>query len=382
MNWDYFGLGVFFIALFSVFFAYRKNLVFHKDFFPLFYFFMLRTELGIKQMKQLALKYKNFLYYSSYFIIAIALIGMVLVSFDILYTAFKILMGESSLSVGLVLPIDVKGVFYVPFAYWIISIIVILVVHEFSHGLLSYVHNIKVKNTGIALVGIILPFLPAAFVEPDEEKLKKSKKFKQLSVYAAGPFSNIVLGIILMLVFSFFTQPFVDNMYDFKGAKVVSLFDNDSPAKNVGISKDEIITQVNNEKISSIKDFSNVFSDKKPGDRVELITNNAIYQVSLAGEKTPVFGVFVEDNKFLKENANTIFNNVFIWFNFLIFWLALLNLGVGLFNLLPISPLDGGRMLNALLNSYLPEQNALKTQAVISSIFTISVLVSILSAFT
>ncbi len=332
-------------------------------------------------MKKIALKYKKILYYSSYMIIALAFAGMILVSFDILYTAFKILIGESSLSVGLVLPIDIKGVFYVPFVYWIISIIVILIVHEFSHGLLSYVHNIKVKNTGIALVGLILPFLPGAFVEPDEEKLKKAKNIKQLSVYAAGPFSNIILGIILMLIFSFFTQPFVDDMYDFKGAKIASLFEKDSPAKNIGITEGEIITEINNKKISRAIDFSQIFIDKKPGDRVELITNNAIYQVNLAGDKTPLLGVFVEDNKFLKKNADNSFNSAFIWLNLLIFWLALLNLGVGLFNLLPIGPLDGGRMINALLQSYLPEKNALKTQAIVSSVFTLSVLVSILSAF-
>ena len=34
----------------------------------------------------------------------------------------------------------------------------------------------------------------------------------------------------------------------------------------------------------------------------------------------------------------------------------MLNLGIGLFNLLPIKPLDGGYMLEILLNYKLPEE--------------------------
>ena len=75
----------------------------------------------------------------------------------------------ASSGVGLVLPFKAKGVFYVPFFYWIISIFVIAVVHEFSHGLIARANNIKVKSSGFAFLALLVPIIPAAFVEPDEK---------------------------------------------------------------------------------------------------------------------------------------------------------------------------------------------------------------------
>ena len=45
-----------------------------------------------------------------------------------------------------------------------------------------------------------------------------------------------------------------------------------------------------------------------------------------------------------KEKYGSFLPALIIWLSRLIFWLYVINLGVGLFNLLPIGPLDGGRM--------------------------------------
>jgi len=47
-----------------------------------------------------------------------------------------------------------------------------------------------------------------------------------------------------------------------------------------------------------------------------------------------------------------------IWVKDLFFWLFVLNLGVGLFNLVPLGPIDGGRMLLAVLQKFTHEKRA------------------------
>lgn len=94
------------------------------------------------------------------------------------------------------------------FVYFIIVLAIVAIVHEFSHGIFARLNNFKIKSTGFAFLGPIL----GAFVEPDEKKMAKAKKFPQLAVLAAGTFANVVTAlvfvIILMLFFSASFAPY------------------------------------------------------------------------------------------------------------------------------------------------------------------------------
>jgi membrane-associated protease RseP (regulator of RpoE activity) len=95
--------------------------------------------------------------------------------------------------------VDFLPPFY--FTYWIVIIAIVAITHEFAHGIIARLNNIKIKSTGFGFLG---PFL-AAFVEPDEKQMQKTSKFAQLSVLAAGTFANVLMtilfGIILILFF-------------------------------------------------------------------------------------------------------------------------------------------------------------------------------------
>ena len=43
---------------------------------------------------------------------------------------------------------------------------------------------------------------------------------------------------------------------------------------------------------------------------------------------------------------------------FALYWIYVLNIGIGLMNLFPLVPLDGGRMLDDVVKAYLPENIA------------------------
>lgn len=96
----------------------------------------------------------------------------------------------------------------IPLIEGILALIMILVVHESAHAALARVAKIPVLSSGIVLFG----FIPiGAFIEPDEERLKKIEPVRQTRVLVAGSTSNFIFSfvfLLLLLVFSFATSGF------------------------------------------------------------------------------------------------------------------------------------------------------------------------------
>ncbi|MBU0953109.1 MAG: site-2 protease family protein [Nanoarchaeota archaeon] len=87
-------------------------------------------------------------------------------------------------------PVIAPGVFGVPFWFWIISIALLVIVHEGFHGIFVAREKMRIKSMGIGVLAV----LPLAFVEPDEEQLRKGPFWAQQRVYAAGSFANFLLA--------------------------------------------------------------------------------------------------------------------------------------------------------------------------------------------
>ena len=62
-------------------------------------------------------------------------------------------------------------------------------------------------------------------------------------------------------------------------------------------------------------------------------------------------------------------------------WIFTLNLGIGLFNILPIKPLDGGYMLEILLSYKLSENQYKPIVNSLSAVFAIVIVFSIVAGF-
>jgi membrane-associated protease RseP (regulator of RpoE activity) len=333
----------------------RHKLSFHR--FGIFYAAMYRTKTGLSTMDKLARKYKHVFEMLAPWIIGLGFIGMALVTVDLARSLIMVLTDTASPTVGVVLPFKAKGVFYVPFFYWIISIFVILILHEGMHGVMARVYGLKVKNSGLVVLGALIPLIPGAFVEPDEKKLIAAPRKQQLAVYAAGPVMNIVTGLILMLLMFTVITPFTNTFYSNDGVVVTDLMDGNPPAEQAGIDVGEKITHINGQAISDTEDFSAALKETSPGDVVNVITSNAIYEVELGtnpSNQKAWLGVFVDQP--LK--APTWATYTVLWIKDLIFWLYLLSLGVGLFNLIPLGPVDGGRMFLTMLQGVTHQHRA------------------------
>jgi membrane-associated protease RseP (regulator of RpoE activity) len=91
----------------------------------------------------------------------------------------------------------------IPIGYGIIALVVAIVVHELSHGILAMAGRLKVKALGV--IFLIVPI--GAFVEPDEEELENTTARKRSRVFAAGPTTNMVLALACLLMLAFVLAP-------------------------------------------------------------------------------------------------------------------------------------------------------------------------------
>lgn len=368
----------------------RKNIKIQKIFlFPLLYFAMYRTKIGLRFMENFAKKFSKPLKHIGYFAIFIGFFGMLMITYALIKNAYNLLTKPTAIpGAALVLPFEVKGAFYVPFFYWIISIFIIALVHEFSHGILARKYDMRIKSSGFAFLGILLPIIPAAFVEPDEKELKKRPAKQQLSVFATGPFANISLAFIVVGIAALITPAIATTIIEQDGVLVTGVME-EYPAKEAGIEENELIKSIDNTKITSLVNFSNILKTKKPGDTITLETNKSTYNITLAenpeNKSRSYLGVYVQQNTKIKpsfiKRYGKVTPQIVIWLIGLLYWLYVLNLGIGLFNLAPMGPLDGGRMLLVALQQFFKKEKAVKYWKNIGIFFFVLVLINIMFAF-
>ncbi len=201
---------------------------------------------------------------------------------------------------------------------------------------------------------IFVPIIPAAFVEPDEKVLKKRPAREQLGVYAAGSFSNIITAFLCLLVILFAFVPLSNSIFEPDGVKIANYAEGSTkyPAETEGIKIGEIVRQIDSTQIDFVSNLSNALKNKKPGEKVLIKTDKSSYEVMLGknpqNESLAYLGAYLEQSIRIKDAAKErygeILPKIFTWISGLFEMLFVLNLGIGLFNLLPFAILDGGRM--------------------------------------
>jgi len=384
------GAIIFFFILTIFVYRKRKDIEFQKILFPLLYFAMLRTQLGVGLMDKMAKKWPRFWKWFGIIGIVVGFLGMVGIAILLIQNLWKIIFVPAAVpGVGLVLPFKVKGGFYVPFFYWIISIFIIAVVHEFAHGVIARSHNMKVKSSGFAFLGIIVPVIPAAFVEPDEKEIVKRSNTQQLSVYAAGAFTNILLAILILGLTASVIAPAVNSIAEFNGVEFVDVL-KDMPADASGIVIGEKIISADGNQTTTVEALTKVLDSKKPGDKVILGTNSSNHTITLGANpenaSKAYMGISLTQSSDLKpgivQKYGTFLPNSIMWIAGLFYWLYVLNLGVGLFNLAPLGPIDGGRMLKVATQVIFRDQKrGDKAWKYVSMFFLGLVLINIMFGF-
>lgn len=164
---------------------------------------------------------------------------------------------------GLEMMLGIPGINpIIPIWYGILGLLVAIVIHEVAHGILTRVGNMDIRSMGVLL--LIVPM--GAFVEPDEEALVKTDKRRRMNVYAVGPATNIIVGLVCALIFSSAMMGSVEPVRD--NPIVVSLADN-GPAEMAGLRFGAQIVQMDDTTIGTYDDFYQ-FSGPDPGEKVNV----------------------------------------------------------------------------------------------------------------
>lgn len=383
---------IFLIVLSIALYIKRKELVLQKIAYPLLYIIMHRTTWGLAWMEKVSTKYRAAVQLFGYISVGIGFVGMLYVSLSILLLFYQIIFQptQQANGVALVLPFtNIPGIGYLSFTHWILAIFILAIVHEFSHGVVARAHNVPVKSSGFAVFALLAPVIPAAFVEPDEKKLAKTPEIVQYSVFAAGPMANLVLAFLLILAFPFVGDmtgstlaPFEEKMTYPVGFTYEILENKSYPAYEAGIPPG-ILFSLNGKAIADYSAFYSSVSCLSPGEEVEMETDKGNYSIVLMprsdNPERGFLGIKPVQNERRISGEYSWLAPFYYWLRGFLKWLFLLNLFIGLANLLPLGIVDGGRMLKTALHSLFDDKTkAQKTWVIISAVFFGGILFALL----
>ena len=253
--------------------------------------------------------------------------------------------------------------------YFLLSIPIVLVVHEGAHGIVGVLEKINIKTGGFAI--FIAMF--AGFVEPDEEQFSKAKKISRLRLIGAGPTSNVIfafaLGAILFTnpMFAMVVpEPFLSSFYEEAedGVLVLSLIDGGG-AQQAGIQENDVIIKINDINIASAIDLQK--NPLEPGEMINVTIlrdgSQVVIPVTImASPDDPergLIGIMRNDQppkpiyNFIDWGLDTPMGFQFSMF---LLWLWMISFFIGIINMLPLPILDGGKFIHTIIDGKVSEK--------------------------
>ena len=284
---------------------------------------------------------------------------------------------------------------YLPVTYGLAALVITIIIHEAGHGIVARVYNIRVDSTGIVLfLGIPI----GAFVNIEREELNRATLKQKSSVLTAGPLNNMILAGACLVALYFLVSTLVPVPIDTEdpkfGVMVVSI-NGGSLAESIGIESESVIQYVAGQQITSVEALSESLRTNL-GNTIDISWINKAgdtitHQVTLPAAVEPgrgILGVTItplsaEPQQVLDTYKNqfshnplaillpptfqegivpfsdlmapkytsSVFGNNFAPIANMLFWLWFVNFNVGIFNALPIGPLDGGQLYSSLIEN-------------------------------
>jgi len=262
--------------------------------------------------------------------------------------------------------------------YFLLSIPIVLVIHEGAHGIVATLEKIKIKTGGFA----IFIALFAGFVEPDEKEFDDARKISKLRVIGAGATSNVIfafaLGAILLtnpLFALILPEPLLEWFYDAPdGVGIISIIEG-SGAEKAGLQKNDVITGIDDIAIITPVDFQK--ADLKPGDTVTVTVQRDGQLLQLPVEIMPspddpdngLVGI-MRDSAFYKPVYNFIEWDPQV--SMFLLWLWMISFFIGIINMLPLPILDGGKFLYTIIEKNASER---KINVIMWSVYAFTLIV-------
>lgn len=315
----------------------------------------------------------------------VAGIGLYLLIISLFALLWNPAAGEAAREAGLGAYLFLPGINpFLPLLYGWFAIVCAIAIHEGAHGVTARSLGLKVKSSGL----LFFLFVPiGAFVDVDEEQLKKASARDSSRVMAAGVGGNIVVAVACLLgvlVIVGGLTPIIDGVY-------VANVEEGLPAEAAGLLPNDVFVSVDGVLVNSTADLRAILENKTLGDWVPVtMARGYMWQdrfstvVNLAVvENRTVMGIsagnlLLEDR--LRNYQNVTLQGLSLYLippslasglvpfsdslasfythwlgrNWqvlanVLFWMWFVNVNLAVFNALPIYPLDGGRIFNIAL---------------------------------
>lgn len=276
--------------------------------------------------------------------VAMSVGALLYISYILVLNLFNLLFRPESgspvtpLIPGVTLSLDFNTMFFFG-----LSIAIIIILHELAHGVAARAEGIGVKNTGLLLLAVI----PGAFVEPDDEALRKARRSSQTRVYAAGSATNIVLALFVLLLMANASAALSPSYETTPSGVLISGVRGGSPADGVLRTWDTLVS-INGTAVNDTVSLSQVLKSTTPNSTVPmgLIRDGTGLSIDFTlGYSPTANSSYIGVNTFnyyAPKNALAPIWGPF-YFTGSLSWLYLLSLNIGLINLLPVPSLDGDR---------------------------------------
>ncbi|MEM3732096.1 MAG: M50 family metallopeptidase, partial [Candidatus Bathyarchaeia archaeon] len=234
--------------------------------------------------------------------------------------------------------------------YLFLSLVILLVTHEFAHGIAALIEGIPLKSAGLFILG----FIPGGFVEVNEEILKKAETISKLRVFSAGSSTNLAVGLLILLLmvnFGLTISPFYSSSSS--GVLITELIPNGA-AEKVGLKKWDVIIALNDTKINDVESLTNFMNNVKPYSTLKVTTKEKVFQLTTQPHKLNASKALIGIYPFNYYEPKFPFIPNYLPYYFFNFgsWSYTILISVALINMLPIQPLDGGKIIEALLDKF------------------------------
>lgn len=296
-------------------------------------------------------------------ILIVSIFGLPVLLFMVLMqSAYEILQGSDFPGISPALPTVKDGEvglgfpglpIFIPWSHALIAIAVTIAVHEFAHGILTRVRKLNLKSTGLVTLGI-LPI--GAFVEPDDDEMKKVESIDRMRIFAVGSFANLMTAVLALGLLMCAGSFAASELWDYE-LKIVHVEDG-SPADGV-LEVNMTLYGLNNQSVKTVEEFREVTPEIKPDTTLEVLTDQGTFHIKTIEhpehEGRGYIGIGVLDVGQMREETKEKYGYWLVLFLFImesLKWILFFNANIGLVNLLPIPPFDGGKMFFELMSIF------------------------------
>jgi membrane-associated protease RseP (regulator of RpoE activity) len=152
----------------------------------------------------------------------------------------------------------------IPVGYGILALVVGVVLHELAHGVVARSQGIGVKTLGV--LWCVVPV--GAFVEQDDAEMLAAPRRKRDRVAAAGVLANFALALAFFVALSLLVNGSVAPNANGVGVAVVVP---NTPAANASIAPGDIITSINGTATTTAAAFENALANTTTGETVPVV---------------------------------------------------------------------------------------------------------------